>query len=58
MIGMSTYPQSYSHIESPTKLESVIPHSNLYMDYIHYCLQNTYYHPDLLKTEIHNLLES
>jgi hypothetical protein len=36
MMGMNTYRQS--HIELPTKLELVIPHFSLCMDYIHYYL--------------------
>jgi hypothetical protein len=57
MIGMSTYPQSYFHIEPPTKLELIIPHFNWFMDYIHNYLQNICYHLNLVKTEIHNLLK-
>jgi hypothetical protein len=58
LTGINTCPHFYSHIELPTKLQHVIPHFNLCMDYIHYCLQNTYYHPNLVKTKIHNLLKS
>jgi hypothetical protein len=48
----------YSHIKLPTKLEPVMPYFSLCMDYNHYCLQNTCYHPDPMKIEIHNLLKS
>jgi hypothetical protein len=58
MIGMNTCPQFYFHIEPPTKLEQIIPHFSLCMDYIDYCLHNIYYHLDLVKTKIHNLLKS
>jgi hypothetical protein len=58
MIGMNTFLQSYSHVEPLTKLELVIPHFSLCMDYFHYCLHNTGYHPNMVKIEIHDLLES
>jgi hypothetical protein len=58
MIGMNTCPQFYFHIELPTKLEVVIPRFSRYMGYIHYYLQNIYYHLGLVTTEIHNLLKS
>jgi hypothetical protein len=58
MTGMNTYPQSYSHIKLPTKLEPVVPHFNLCVDYIHYYLHNTCYNLDQVKIEICNLLES
>jgi len=58
MIGMNTHPQSYFHIKPPIKFESIIPHFSLYMDYIHYYLYNTYYHLNMVKTKIHNMLES
>ncbi len=48
--GMNICPQFYFHIKSPTKLEQIIPHFSLYMDYIHYCPQSIYYHPDPVKT--------
>jgi hypothetical protein len=48
MIGMN--PQFYSHIKSPTKLKHVKHLFDLCMDYIHYCLQSTFYHLDLVKT--------
>jgi hypothetical protein len=49
MIRINTCPQFYFHIETPTKLEHAIPHFSLCMDYIHYCLHNTCYHPNLAK---------
>jgi hypothetical protein len=58
MIGMNTYPQSYFHIELPTKLEPVIPPFIWYMGYIHYYMHNICHHLDLVTIEIHNLLES
>jgi hypothetical protein len=58
MIKMSTYPQSYFHIEMPTKLEPIIPPFNWCMGYIHYYLGNIYYHLNMVTTNIHNLLES
>jgi hypothetical protein len=57
MIGMSTYPQPYFHINLLTKLEPIIPHFSWCMDYIHYYLQSTCYHLNLVKIEIHNTLE-
>jgi hypothetical protein len=58
MIGMNTYPQSHSHIEPPTKLEpGHTPFQLVYGLHIHYYLQNTCYHLNLMKTEIHNLLK-
>jgi hypothetical protein len=57
MIRMNTYPQSYFYIEPRTKLESVIHPLSWYMSYIHYYLQNIYYHLYLVATEIHNLLK-
>jgi hypothetical protein len=48
MIGMNNCPHFYFHIKLPTKLEHVIHHFNLFMDYIHYCLQNTYYLPNMV----------
>jgi hypothetical protein len=50
MIGMSNYPQSYFHIELPTKLESIIPPYSWCMGYYHYYLQNIYYHLDMVTT--------
>jgi hypothetical protein len=57
LTGMNTCPHFYFHIESFTKLEHVITHFSLCMDYIHYCLQNTCYYLDLVKKNIHNLLK-
>jgi len=48
----------FSYFHFYWKLEHVIPHFSLCMDYIHYSLQNTCYHPNLVKTKIHNLLKS
>jgi len=58
MTRMNTYPQFYFHIKSLIKLELVIPHFSLRMDYNHYYLHNTCYHPNLVKTKTLNLLES
>jgi hypothetical protein len=57
MIKMSTCLESYLHIELPTKLELGIPHFSYYINDIHYYPQSIYYHLNLVKIEIHNMLE-
>jgi transposase InsO family protein len=47
----------YFHIKLRTKLKPVIPHFKWCMDYIHYYLQSTCYHLNLVKIEIHNMLK-
>jgi hypothetical protein len=47
----------YFHIKLHTKLKHVTPHFSWCMDYIHYYLHSTYYHLNLVKIEIHNLLK-
>jgi hypothetical protein len=56
-IGMNICPQFYFHIEV-YKVETGHTPFSWYMGYIHYYLQNIWYHLYLMMTDIHNLKKS
>jgi hypothetical protein len=56
MTGNNTCPQFYSLIKLLLRLESVTLHFNLFMDYTHYYLHNTYYHWSQGRLMIQNLV--